>query len=655
MSTSKQIGWSTGIRTVCYQTAAAAVLWMASTSPAAAQAPDPANLSAPAAAPAPAPAPVPLPPAPDPAGTPPLGTPALPVSSKPIEPRDTEPVLHVIAPRTNVSILQLQSKVLEFSKRIEVVDGFDPEVLNVTPVSPNQIRLRAESTGVTSMTVKDEAGNIFNVEVFVEGDVRELKAYLERLFPGSAIDVVSLKESVILRGWVTEPQSIPQILAVAKEMYPTVHNQLQVGGVIGVQLHVKILEVQRSKLKQLGFNFVARGSKYALASTIGGLVPVTGITAPFGGPPVPSVGSSTAPLQFAITGNSNTFQGFLDALTTESLAKVLAEPTLVTTSGRPASLLSGGEFPILVPGAVGTVSIQFREFGVRMEAIPTVLGNGRLRLDIAPEVSERDFSSSVNISGIVVPGINTRRVNTQVEMNFGETIMIGGLISQKRITTSSKYPIIGELPVIGAAFSKKSHEVGETELLIMVTPEMAGPMRPDQVPHNAPGWMQDEPTSKELFLDGMLEVPSYGSECANGENGACRTDMAYGNGQVGIDSNSTPVCSPEDHVSPENALQLAPSEEEIITPSAPGGGEIQTMSGRSGKQQIIQAGGDPFRVPSRREIPESNTRSTTTESGSGDTNSKPGLISPPRSNSNRSTGRTRSNTSNPQSVRDQAN
>ncbi len=648
MSTSKQFGWRTGIYTVCYQTAAAAALWVACASSAVAQAPNALPLPGPAAAPAP----VPPPPEPDLSGTP-APAPAPVPAQNPRPSRDTEPVLHVISPSTKISILHLQSRTLEFSKRIQVVDSFNPEILNVSAVTPNQIRLRADNTGVTSMTVKDEDGNVFNVEVFVEGDVRELKAYLERLFPGSAIDVVSLKESVILRGWVTEPQSIPQILAIAKEMYPTVHNQLQVGGVIGVQLHVKILEVQRSKLKQLGFNFIAKGQNYAIASTIGGLVPVTGITAPFNGPPVPSIGSSTAPLLFALTGNSNSFHGFLDALTTESLAKVLAEPTLVTTSGRPASLLSGGEFPILVPGAVGTVSIQFREFGVRMEAIPTVLGNGRLRLDIAPEVSEKDYSSSVNIQGIVVPGINTRRVNTQVEMNFGETIMIGGLISQKRVTTSSKYPIIGELPIIGTAFSKKAHEIGETELLIMVTPEMAGPLRNDQVPENAPGWTHDEPTSKEFFLDGMLEVPSYGPDCANCENGACPTGMPYGNAQAGLTSGGGPICSPDEQIAPENSPQIAPSDEQNITPSAPGSGEIQTMSGRSGKQQIIQAGGDPFRVPSRREIPDSSGRTTTSESTR--TSPKPGLINPPRTNSNRSPGRTRSNTSKPQSVRDQAN
>ena len=627
MSTSPQRGWSFGLRSLCCWT----TLWVAGALPLSAQT------------------------------TPPAGP--APASD---EARDSEPVFHVLAPKTRISVVHLQTRTLKFSKRIEVVDGFNPEILNVTPVSPTQIRLRAETTGVTAMTVKDETGEVFTIEVFVEGDVRELQAYLQRLFPGSAIDVVSLRDSVVLRGWVTDPQSIPQIMAIAKQIYPTVHNQMQVGGVNVIQLHVKILEVQRSKVKQLGFNFVASGQQYALGSTVGGLVPLTAITAPFGRPPVPSLGTATnSPLQFAITGSSDRFQGFVDALTNEALAKVLAEPTLVTTSGRPASLLSGGEFPILVPGGVGTVSIQFREFGVRMEAIPTVLGNGRLRLDVAPEVSERDFSSSVTVGGMVVPGISTRRVNTQVEMNFGETIMIGGLISRKRLTTSTKIPILGELPIIGAAFSRKTHEMGETELLIMVTPEMAAAMRPDQVPHEAPGWMQDEPTSKELFLDGMLEVPSYGPDCE-----ACQPGMSGGINYGGISPGLLPGrgadCAPEGSTAPPLSTSESSEHEQLLIPTDPPPGDIQTMSGRTnGDQRVQQAGGDPFRIPTRREIPESKSRTTilgraalSDKSGTAESDTErlalPGLIGPQRPKSARPTSRFPSKSPAPKSVRELA-
>ncbi len=622
MSTAKPFRWSFGFYSVCSW----AALLVAGAMPLAAQAPPPAG-----------------------------STPAA-------EARDTEPVFHVIAPSSKLSIVHLQTRTLSFSKRIKEVDGFNPEILNVTPASPTQIRLRAETTGVTAMTIEDETGAKFNIEVFVEGDVRELKAYLQRLFPGSAIDVVSLRDSVVLRGWVTDPQSIPQIMAIARQMYPTVHNQMQVGGVNLVQLRVKIMEVQRSKVKQLGFNFVASGQRYAVASTVGGLVPVTAMTAPFGGPPVPALGASpNSPLQFAITGNSDRFQGFVDALTNEALAKVLAEPTLVTTSGRPASLLSGGEFPILVPGGVGTVSIQFREFGVRMEAIPTVLGNGRLRLDIAPEVSERDFSSAVTVGGLVVPGISTRRVNTQVEMSFGETIMIGGLISRRRLTSSTKVPILGELPVIGAAFSRKTHEMGETELLIMVTPEMAGAMRPDQVPHDAPGWLQDEPTSKELFFDGMLEVPSYGPDTEGWQDGYSG-EMGDGSGMPGMIHEGATHSAPGENSPLILSAPIDTDQNLIIIPTDPPVGEIQTMSGRTDDPRVIQAGGDPFRIPARREIPPSLPRVQQSDpdeslgrSGPStpatDNRSLPGLKGPQRSSSTRSPTRTTTSVPASKSVR----
>ena len=631
MSTSKQMGWRFGFRSVC----SCVAMLAAGALPLVAQ-----------------------------AQTPPPPSTAAPAVQK-VEKRESESAVHVIASESKLSLIQLETKILEFSTRIDVVDAFNPEVLNVTAVSPTQIRLRAETTGVTEMTVTDENGAKYHIEVFVEGDVRELKAYLNRLFPGSAVDVISLRDSVVLRGWVTEPSAIPQIIAIAKQMYPTVHNQMSVGGVNVVQLHVKIIEVQRSKLKQLGFNFVASGQQYAVAQTVGGLAPLSAMSVPFGGPPVPSVTASslaTLPLQFAVTGTTDRFQGFIDALTTEALAKTLAEPTLVTTSGRPASLLSGGEFPILIPSGLGTVSVQFKQFGVQMEAIPTVLGNGRLRLDVAPEVSERDFSSAVNISGYVVPGVNTRRVNTQVEMNFGETVMIGGLISQRRVVSSGKIPILGELPILGAFFSRKSSEIGETELLIMVTPELAAPMRRDQVPLNAPGWMQDEATSKELFLDGMLEVPSYGEACEGCQPGMFG-EMSSGSHMPGPVYSGNANCAPPEIASPDISIELAPTQEQPIVPTDVPAQVIQPISGRSGQQSVIQAGGDPYRVPTRREIPDSTQRksasnrtgsslkSSSTIDAESDSQSSAGLIGPQRSNAARPTGRTKSIAPRPENVR----
>ena len=199
-------------------------------------------------------------------------------------------------------------------------------------------------------------------------------------------------------------------------------------GMQQVILKCRVMEVQRSKIRQLGMNFLYVNDNGFVGSTPGTLVPLSNSTANFtgngaGGQGLEILNTALSSLSLAggIVDDNNIFQTFLDALKQERLLKILAEPTLNTTNGRPAQMLAGGEFPIVVPQSLGTTTIEWREFGVRMEAVPTILGAGRVRLELQPEVSERDFSNSVNINGFTVPGLTTRRVNTQVEMKFHQS------------------------------------------------------------------------------------------------------------------------------------------------------------------------------------------------------------------------------------------
>ncbi|MFV0444432.1 MAG: pilus assembly protein N-terminal domain-containing protein [Planctomycetaceae bacterium] len=433
-----------------------------------------------------------------------------------------ETALRVAAPTESLSVIQLQSRVVETEARIRLVDDFDPKIVTVTAISPTQLRVRGEMPGVTTVRVADEFDHVYRVEVIVEKDLRELEVNLRRLFPGSAIKVVGVKDDIVLQGWVTEPSQIPQIVEVTATYAPKVQNHLQVGGGNQVQLSCKVLEVQRSKLEQMGFNFLLMGQKYYLASTPGNLAPIATADAPFGGPPVVSTAAAAltnSTAQFAVLGSSDVFRGFIEALKTESLLKIVAEPTLITTGGRPAEFHSGGEFPILVPQGVGTASIQFRPFGVRLETVPIVLGNGRVQLDIGAEISERDFSNSVTSGSLVVPGLTSRNVNTRVEMNFGETVMLGGLTQDRVISNTQKVPVLGDIPYLGVAFSRKRNELATTELIILVTPHLITPMGPGQVPCNGPGFNSDQPTSHEIFLDGHMEVPRFsqhGNACPPG-------------------------------------------------------------------------------------------------------------------------------------------
>jgi pilus assembly protein CpaC len=438
-----------------------------------------------------------------------------------------DPVFEVRRKKSDLKIVEKFAKILKLENRITTVYGFDQEIVNVTKVerSPNMIRVHAAKPGITSMVLVDEMRNMFTVEVFVIGDVRHLQAYVNRLFPHSSVSAVKIGDTVVLRGWVTQPEQITEIREIAEQFYRKVVDQMRVGGVQQVQLKVRVMEVQRAKIRRFGFNFLYANTDTTLASTPGKLTPLIG----FSPPSVGSVTNLTDPtLAFGIVNDSTVFQGFLEALKEESLLKILAEPELVTTNGRPAYMLAGGEFPLVVPQSLGTTTITFKQFGVRLEAVPIILGNGRVRLELQPEVSERDFTSAVNIAGTTVPGITTRRVNTQVEMRFGETFMLAGLLSTRTSATTSKVPVLGELPWIGAAFRRVRYERGETELVIMVTPELVAASKGPQLPPGGPGLFTDEPTDRELYIDGRIEVPSYGDRCYG-----CGVDQVFAPGPHG--------------------------------------------------------------------------------------------------------------------------
>lgn len=428
----------------------------------------------------------------------------------------SEPVVTLTEYKSELKITEKFAQVIEFDKRIRRVDGFDPEVVSVTALSATRIRVQAVKTGVTTMTIEDEDGQTWTVDLFVTGDVRHLQAYINRLFPDANVEAVEIQESVVLRGWVTQPDQITELLEVATEFYPRVLNQIKVGGVQQVQLHVKVMEVQRSKIRRLGMNFVYLSNDGYLASTPGALSPLATLGGTVGGSPSLGINQTSladSSLLFGLINSNNMFQGFVQALREEGLLKIMAEPTLTTTNGHPASLLNGGEFPILVPAGLGTVGVEFREFGVRMDVVPVILGEGRLRLELQPEVSEKDFANAINVNGVVVPGLTVRRANTQVEMQFGETLMIAGLISRRHTAETSKIPFFGELPWIGSAFSRKRFDEVETELVILVTPEYVAPLESGRVPAGGPGQFTAAPTERELFWHQMIEVPNYGDEC----------------------------------------------------------------------------------------------------------------------------------------------
>ncbi|MCH2200684.1 MAG: pilus assembly protein N-terminal domain-containing protein [Fuerstiella sp.] len=437
----------------------------------------------------------------------------------------TSPVYRLQRGENQLNIYQRFTTLLEHTARIKSVLDFDAEIIEVKVVqgNPKQVRIFALDTGVTTVTICDEFDEYFQVEVQVEGDVRHLQSYIRRDFPDDDVRATEIKGAVKLTGWVTQPSHITQIVEIAEQFYGTVINHMKVGGAQQVQLRCDILEVQRSKVRNFGMNFQFLRSDGYLISTPGPITPISTLTATSAGPVSTLTGFADSTLSFGFIRNNSIFQGFVQALKIEGLLKIHATPIVTTLNGQPATLLNGGETPVIVPAGLGTTAIEFKEFGVLLESVPHILGNGRLRMQVQTEVSERDFSNAVTVSGVTVPAFTVRRASTEVEMNFGETMVLAGLISRRNDATTAKIPLLGEVPWIGAAFGRKRYTEAETELIILITPEHTAPLSAEQIPSGGPGKFTDNVTDRELYFHNLLEVPKYGNECHN-----CTTCLEQG-------------------------------------------------------------------------------------------------------------------------------
>lgn len=482
-------------------------------------------------------------------------------------------VVAIIAPRTNMEIPERFAKVVQLSKRILRVDGFDPSVVSVTALSPQQLRISAIEQGVTTVVITNEDAETFTLEVFVTGDARLLQAVLNRMYPNTSVTATKIRDSVLLRGWVTEPQEISDIVAVAETYHPQVLNQMRVAGPQEVQLRVKVMEVQRSLTRRMGINWTYFNDNAAIISVPGPIAGLGALATPLGGSPTGNLNASgfqNASMAFGFADANNTFLALIDALKQEGLLKLHAETTLVTRNGEPAKLENGGEFPIPVPQSLGTVTIQWREFGVILTSLPIITSPTRLKQQVSIEVSERDTTTAVTLNGTTVPGLNKRRVQTQAEMNFGDTMVIGGLIFTRYTADTNKIPFLGELPGIGMAFRRERFNEAETELVVMITPEIGAPLSSDQVPPGGPGMFTDNPTDREFYWQGLVEVPQYGgtSRCPNGD--------CYGNGTPGMMPASNLMPSPDMNYSPAPGTMPpppmvpssnpAPTEPSLISP-----------------------------------------------------------------------------------------
>jgi pilus assembly protein CpaC len=341
----------------------------------------------------------------------------------------------------------------------------------------------------------------------IYGDARELANALQTQFPHYSIRVYRYSESLVLTGFVDRPDHVGPIMRLAEDYAPKVINNINVGGVQQILLKIKVMEISRTKLRRMATDFTWLDANGGFFSTgVSGLLnQTTNITGGFQS--VADTAGKAA--EFGIVGDNGAFFGFIDWLQQNNVAKVLSEPNIMAVSGRPAQFNVGGEIPVVVPQSLGTASIEFKPFGTQIDFLPIVLGNGNIRLEVRPRVSEIDDSRSVIIQDFVIPALTVRQVDTAVEMKAGQTFALAGLVQERTESIKRGLPYVSDMPVLGLPFRRVEDEVNEIELLILVTPEFVDPIDAFEAPCDGPGFFTTSPTNRGLYCGAQMEVPAH--------------------------------------------------------------------------------------------------------------------------------------------------
>ncbi|MGA2578896.1 MAG: pilus assembly protein N-terminal domain-containing protein [Bryobacteraceae bacterium] len=361
------------------------------------------------------------------------------------------------------------------------------EIAEATAISPRQLLVNGKTPGVTSLIIWQEGGTrlSYNVTVMashylMDQRVEAIQREIERELPGQAVTVSFENETVFLRGTVNNLTSADRALSIASTLGKTV-NLLYVSvppPAPQILLRVKFASVDRSLTATLGLNIISTGAANTIGSISTQQYASTSFSSIQANSPVTATLSDALNLFFFRS--SLNLGATIQALEVKGLLQVLSEPNMVTEDGKPASFLAGGEFPFPSVSASGSgvpvVSIQFREYGVRLTFTPTITPRGTIHLEVAPEVSALDFTNGLTISGFNVPALTTRKINTQVELSEGQSFAIGGLLDNRTTDTFEKIPFIGDIPILGKLFQSKSTSRTNTELIVIVTPELVRPI-----------------------------------------------------------------------------------------------------------------------------------------------------------------------------------
>jgi len=401
------------------------------------------------------------------------------LAQQPDTPQETRPDTN-----DRLHLLVGRSLVITSPTRVKRVSIADPSIADAIVISPYQVLLNGKTPGGVSLVIWDESDQSQTFEIFVDLDILGLSQKIREVFPNEPIRVEASKDLVMISGHASTKAAQAQILAIVSAVTPKVVNLMEAPAAPTageILLQVKFAEVDRSALTEFGVNLFLGGQKNNASTSTQQFSPPTLIN------PTPTTSA------FGLTDLLNMFYfrpdinlgATIKDLQQKNVLQILAEPNLLTATGKEASFLAGGEFPypVVQPGlGSNAITIQFREYGIRLTFTPTIMENGQIHLKVKPEVSALDYSNALTISGFTIPAISTKRVESEMELGDGQSFAIAGLVDDRVTRLLSRVPGIGDLPVLGQLFRSQSFSKSKTELLILITPRIVKPLSPGQIP-----------------------------------------------------------------------------------------------------------------------------------------------------------------------------
>jgi pilus assembly protein CpaC len=401
-----------------------------------------------------------------------------------------------------------QSHIFKGQRSIGRVLASDPEVASLKLLEQGQVQILGMNVGSTDLWVwySDDMQHPVRYELTVHRDLSDLIRRIDQAVEGTPPRVYPLNERIAVEGTVSDVETLEHVAGLARVYDEEFVNLLSVSGDHQIQLQVVFAEVNRTALRELGMNWGLANGGMGLAAVGPNVASGSRVI----NSSISSINNGLTPAAAAGTfnvlgsfGNPTFLSAVLSVLEQHNVSRTLAQPTLTALSGQQAEFLAGGEIPIPVSQFGNRISLEFKEYGVKLVFVPTVLGGDVVDMRVYVEVSDIDSSTGIRVTGIEVPGFVSRKTDSHLRVESGMTVAMAGMLGESTRATYAYVPVLGQIPVIGSLFRYVQHRQNETELMIFVTPRLVRPMAQGEVPA-APGTTEDyNPNDFEFFLLGM--------------------------------------------------------------------------------------------------------------------------------------------------------